>query len=557
MLKKSRQFKIPTCQNTRVGVLFIIKEDKGQVMAKFIFVTGGVASGLGKGIVAASLGRLLKMRGLKVSAQKFDPYMNVDPGAMSPLQHGEVYVTNDGAETDLDLGHYERFIDEDLNKYSSLTSGKVYWAVLNKERNGGYGGETVQIIPHVTNEIINVINANAKFTKSDIVITEIGGTVGDIESQPFVEAARQVAINVGRQNCLFIHVTLVPFIGGSDEYKSKPTQHSVKTLQSFGISPDIIITRSETNIGTNLLKKIALFCNVKLDCVIENVTIPHLYEAPLLLNAAGLDRVVCRELKIRSKEIDVSNWEALVKRIKERKKTVKIALVGEYVKLHDAYLSVVEALSHAGYENDAIIEIEWVDSVNVNDKNAHAIFKGCQGIVASGAGGEKDIEGMVATCKFARVSDIPFLGICLGAQATVVEFARNVCGLTDANSSEFNKKAKNLVVDLTKGAKGENVRRCGSYALQTKNGTLLQKAYGTNEVNERFRSRHSFNLAFKDALEKGGLTISGTSNGGKIAEAFELNKNKFYLGVQFHPQYKSRPNKAHPLFFKFIEKITQ
>ena len=404
---------------------------------KYIFVTGGVVSGLGKGITAASLGRLLKARGLKVAAQKLDPYINVDPGTMSPYQHGEVFVTEDGAETDLDLGHYERFIDENLNMYSNLTSGKVYWNVLNKERRGEYLGQTVQVIPHITNEIKSFIYNVGRKTDADVVITEVGGTTGDIESQPFLEAIRQVGLEVGKENSLYIHVTLVPFLRGSDEHKTKPTQHSVKELQGMGIAPDIIILRCDEHLEPSIFRKIAMFCNVKDDCVIENVTLPTLYEAPVMLEQSGFSSIVCRELNINAPDIDLREWERMLERIENRRKSVKIALVGKYVQLHDAYLSVAEALRHAGYEKGCFVDIEWLDSEGVTCENVKEKLAGCDGVIVPGGFGSRGIEGMIAAADYCRENDVPYLGICLGMQVAVIAFARSVCGTADANSGEF------------------------------------------------------------------------------------------------------------------------
>ena len=531
------------------------RTDKRGFMTKYIFVTGGVVSGLGKGIVAASLGRLLKLRGYKVAAQKLDPYMNVDPGTMNPIQHGEVYVTEDGAETDLDLGHYERFIDEDLNKYSNLTSGKVFSRVLEKERKGEYLGQTVQIIPHVTNETKRFIKKNAEVTKADVVITEIGGTIGDIESAHFLEAIRQYAADVGRENCLFIHVCLVPYVSGSDEYKTKPTQHSVKELQSLGIHPDVIVTRSDSDIGDDLRRKIALFCNVKPDCVISDVTMDCLYQSPVMLHDNGLDKVVCRELKLRGK-LDLSPWKALIKRINGRKKHVKIALVGKYVKLHDSYLSVVEALYSAGFENGCYVDIDWVDSEEVFPDTAEEIFKGIDGIIVPGGFGSRGIEGMIETCKYARTHNVPYFGICLGMQVMVMEFARNVAGLTGATSGEFDENAKYKVIDLMPDQQGNipkgGTMRLGAYPCKIKAGTQMSEYYQTDEIRERHRHRYEFNNDYRETLEKHGLTLSGTSPDDRIVETVEIEGDRFFVGSQFHPEFKSRPNKAHPLFRGFI-----
>lgn len=521
-------------------------------MAKYVFVTGGVVSGLGKGVTAASLGRLLKARGLKVAAQKLDPYINVDPGTMSPYQHGEVYVTEDGAETDLDLGHYERFIDEDLNRYSNLTSGKVYWNVLNKERRGEYLGQTVQVIPHITDEIKSFIYALGKHTDADVVITEIGGTTGDIESQPFLEAIRQIALEVGKQNSLFIHVTLVPYLKGSQEHKSKPTQHSVKELQGMGIHPDIIVLRSDEPLEGELYKKIALFCNVKPDCVIENVTLPFLYEAPLMLEEHHFSDVVCRELGIEAPAPDMSEWQNMIKRMHAEKKNVTIALTGKYVQLHDAYLSVAEALRHAGYETGADVKIKWIDSENVSKENAASIFSDCSGIIIPGGFGKRGIEGMIATAEYARNNNVPYLGICLGMQIAVIEFARHICAYARANSSEFDQDSPQKVIDFMpdqneKIAKGGTMR-LGAYPCRVKPGTQLYRCYGKDEISERHRHRYEFNNDFREEFTSKGLEISGTSPDGRIVETVELPQNDFFIGVQFHPEFKSRPNRAHPLF---------
>lgn len=519
---------------------------------KYIFVTGGVVSGLGKGITAASLGRLLKARGLKVAAQKLDPYINVDPGTMSPYQHGEVYVTEDGAETDLDLGHYERFIDEDLNKYSNLTTGKVYWNVLNKERRGEYLGETVQVIPHITNEIKEFIYSVGKKTNADIVITEIGGTTGDIESQPFLEAIRQVGLEVGRENSLYIHVTLVPFLRGSDEHKTKPTQHSVKELQGMGINPNIIVLRCDEPLEENIFKKIALFCNVKPDCVIENMTIPVLYEAPIMLEKNHFSDIVCRELGIYTGEPDLTDWNEMLDRIKNRNKKVTIGLVGKYVQLHDAYLSVAEALRHAGYVYGARVQIKWIDSETVNDKNAAETLAGCDGILVPGGFGNRGIEGMIATARYARTSNVPYLGICLGMQIAVIEFARSVLDFADANSGEFDENSNHKVIDFMPDQNNEmnkgGTMRLGAYPCKIAAGTKMAECYKAEEIKERHRHRYEFNNDYRDEMTAKGLVISGTSPDNHIVETVEIPENDFYVGVQFHPEFKSRPNKAHPLF---------
>ena len=526
-------------------------------MTKYIFVTGGVVSGLGKGITAASLGRLLKARGLKVAAQKLDPYINVDPGTMSPYQHGEVFVTNDGAETDLDLGHYERFIDEDLNKYSNLTTGKVYWNVLNKERRGEYLGSTVQVIPHITNEIKEFIYSVGKKTDADVVITEIGGTTGDIESQPFLEAIRQVSLEVGSENSLFIHVTLVPFLRGSDEHKTKPTQHSVKELQGMGIRPDIIVLRCDEPLEENIFKKIAMFCNVKDDCVIENRTIPVLYEAPLMLEEHDFSLIVCRELGLWTKAPNLTEWTDMVNKIKNLKNKVSVAIVGKYVQLHDAYLSVAEALRHAGYHHSAEVKIEWVDSETITKENVAQKLGNCDGIIVPGGFGSRGIDGKIITAEYARVNDVPYLGICLGMQTAVIEFARNVCSMADADSGEFNNESAHKVIDFLPDQndsinKGGTLR-LGAYPCKIKEGTKMYECYGTDYVEERHRHRYEFNNEFRSVLANSGLTISGTSPDDYIVEAVEIEENRFYVGVQFHPEFKSRPNKPHPLFSGLVQ----
>jgi CTP synthase len=525
-------------------------------MTKYIFVTGGVVSGLGKGITAASLGRLLKSRGLKVAAQKLDPYINVDPGTMSPFQHGEVFVTEDGAETDLDLGHYERFIDEDLNKFSNLTTGKVYWNVLNKERAGEYLGETVQVIPHITGEIKSFIYSVGKKTAADIVITEIGGTTGDIESQPFLEAIRQVSAEVGRRNCLFLHVTLVPYISGSDEPKSKPTQHSVKELRGMGIQPDIIVCRVDRPLDEEVKAKISLFCNVRPDCVIENRTVPVLYRAPLMLEECHLSEIVCRELSIDAPNADMSEWMDMIARIDARDTRVKIALVGKYVRLHDAYLSVVEALRHGGYETGCFVDIEWIDAEEINDATADKLLSGMDGIILPGGFGQRGTEGMICAATYARVHNIPYFGICLGMQIAVMAYARSVLGWHDANSSEFDPDTAYPVIDLMESqhsiSKKGGTMRLGAYPCKIVPGSGLFHAYRQSVVSERHRHRYEFNNNYRDMLEQAGLCITGTSPSGELVETVEVKDHPFYLGVQFHPEFKSRPNRAHPLFRAFI-----
>ena len=523
---------------------------------KYIFVTGGVVSGLGKGITAASLGRLLKARGLKVAAQKLDPYINVDPGTMSPYQHGEVFVTEDGAETDLDLGHYERFIDEDLNMYSNLTSGKVYWNVLNKERRGEYLGQTVQVIPHITNEIKSFIYNVGKKSDADVVITEVGGTTGDIESQPFLEAIRQVGLEVGKQNSLYIHVTLVPYLRGSEEHKTKPTQHSVKELQGMGIAPDIIVLRCDEPLEPSIFRKIALFCNVKPDCVIENMTLPTLYEAPVMLERSRFSDIVCRELGIDAPHCDMRGWEAMLARIAARERHVRIALVGKYVQLHDAYLSVAEALRHAGYELGCFVEIDWIDSETITRANVAERLSGCGGVIVPGGFGSRGIEGMIAAADYCRDAHLPYLGICLGMQVAVIAFARRLPGMADANSGEFDEQSLHKVIDFlpdqNSGVAMGGTLRLGAYPCHIAPGTRMAACYGAEDISERHRHRYEFNNAFRDELSAAGLVISGVSPDGSIVETVELADNDFYVGVQFHPEFKSRPNKAHPLFLGLV-----
>ena len=527
-------------------------------MSKYIFITGGVVSGLGKGITAASLGRLLKMRGLKVISQKLDPYVNVDPGTMSPYQHGEVFVTDDGAETDLDLGHYERFIDENLNKFSNLTTGKVYWNVLTKERNGDYLGSTVQVIPHITNEIKHFIYSVGEQSGADIVLTEIGGTTGDIESQPFLEAIRQVSLELGRGNCLFIHVSLVPYIKSSGEHKSKPTQHSVKELRSMGIFPDIIVTRSDEPIDKEIKDKIALFCNVKPDCVIENLTMPILYQAPVMLEEHHFSDIVCRELNLNDLPApDMTEWNEMLARIENRSRTVRIALVGKYVRLHDAYLSVAEALRHGGFENSAQVDIDWVDSELLTSYNVDDYLHGADGIIVPGGFGDRGVAGMILAGQYARENDIPYFGICLGMQTAAIEFARNVLGYADANSTEFAPDTKHPIIDLMPDQQGNlpkgGTMRLGAYPCAIRPGTLMERVYGQSNISERHRHRYEFNNEYRQEFQDHGMRIAGTSPDERLVEAVEIPGKRFYIGVQFHPEFKSRPNKAHPLFREFIK----
>ncbi len=521
-------------------------------MSKYIFVTGGVVSGLGKGITAASLGALLKARGIKVSAQKLDPYFNVDPGTMSPLQHGEVFVTEDGAETDLDLGHYERFMDENLNKYSNLTSGKAYFEVVEKERQGGYLGQTVQLIPHVTDKIKEYVYGNARTSNAEINIIEIGGTVGDLESQPFLEAIRQISLDVKSENCLFIHVALVPYLKSSCEHKSKPVQHSVKELRSLGIIPNIIITRADEPIDQGIKDKIALFCNVSTDCVIENETLPSVYQVPCMLSENGLDKIVLRELNITAKESDISKWKDISDRFLAQKRQVNIAIVGKYVKLHDAYLSVVESLYHAGLELLVDVKIKWVDSEEISYYNVQQAIGNVDGIIVPGGFGDRGIEGKIATCRYAREQNIPFLGICLGLQIAVIEFARNVCGFSGANSREFDEYASHPVISIMKHQESVTNKggtmRLGSYPCKIKKKSMLSKLYHKELINERHRHRYEFNNDFRELLEKKGMVICGTSPDGFLVEAIEIPSHKYFIACQFHPEFKSRPMKPHPLF---------
>jgi CTP synthase len=538
-----------------------VQRKGGTEMKKYVFVTGGVVSGLGKGITAASLGRLLKARGLKVAAQKLDPYVNVDPGTMSPYQHGEVYVTEDGAETDLDLGHYERFINEDLNKYSNITTGKVYWEVLNKERRGDYLGSTVQIIPHITNEIKDFIYRVGEKTDAEVIITEIGGTTGDIESQPFIEAIRQVAIEQGRENCLFIHVTLVPYIKSSGEHKSKPTQHSVKELQGMGIAPDIIVLRADEPIERDVMDKIAMFCNVKPDCVIENRTVPVLYEAPLMLEESNFSTIAARELGLSLPPGNIESWRAMVERIKALSGEVTIGLVGKYVKLHDAYLSVAEALRHGGYANGCKVKIKWIEAEDVTRETAESLLGDVDGILVPGGFGDRGIAGKMEAARYAREHNVPYLGICLGLQTAVMEYARDVCGIADANSGEFDENCPHKVIDFMPDQNGHmpkgGTMRLGAYPCLVREGTLLAEVYKDvmkdGMISERHRHRYEVNNDFRQQLIDAGMVVAGTSPDNRLVEVIELPSQDFFIGVQFHPEFKSRPNKPHPLFASFIE----
>ena len=525
---------------------------------KYVFVTGGVVSGLGKGITAASLGRLLKNRGYKVTIQKFDPYINVDPGTMNPYEHGEVFVTDDGAETDLDLGHYERFINENLTKNSSVTMGQIYSNVIEKERRGDYLGKTVQVIPHITNEIKEKIYGFEN-TDTDIVITEIGGTVGDIEGLSIVEAIRQVSLEKNPEDVVYIHVTLLPYIFGSNEIKSKPTQHSVKELQSLGIKPDILVCRTETDIPENIREKLSLFCNVRKTSVIQNKTADCLYAVPLMLEEEGLAREVCNHLKLDKYIPDNTRWQEMIDNIRkiDENNTVNIAIVGKYIKLEDSYISVIESLHHAGFANNVKVNISLIDSEKITRENVKEKLKGIQGVVVPGGFGNRGIEGKIETIKYARENKIPFLGICLGMQMAVVEFARNVLGINDANSAEFDEETQNPVIHIMEEQKGVNKKggtmRLGAYPCNIKQGSLASRIYGEEEISERHRHRFEYNNEYKDQLEKAGLKVSGTSPDGLLVEIVEIPEHPYFIASQFHPELKSRPNKPAPLFVGLVE----
>ena len=523
---------------------------------KYIFVTGGVVSGLGKGITAASLGRLLKARGLKVTAQKLDPYLNVDPGTMNPVQHGEVFVTDDGAETDLDLGHYERFIDESLSQNSNLTSGRVFWKVITDERKGVYGGKTVQIIPHVTNEIKRFVEKNQE-TEPDVCFVEVGGTIGDIESQPFLEAIRQFSVEYGRENCLFIHVTLVPYLAASDELKSKPTQHSVKELLSIGIQPDIIVCRTEHPLSDDIKTKISLFCNVNKECVIENNNCDILYAVPMMLKDEGLDEVVIKKLGLACGKPDLIDWETMLDALRNPVQTVKIAMVGKYVELHDSYISVNEALKHGGIETNSAVDIHWIDSETLEgDVNLDEILGDMDGILVPGGFGSRGIEGKIKACNYARTKNIPYLGICLGMQIAIIEFARNVLGLDGANSAEINPETKYPVIDILPEQKDVEemggTMRLGKYPCVINPESKAFKLYNESMIYERHRHRYEVNNDYRNELEKGGMIFAGTSPDNHIVEMIEIPNHPWFVAGQFHPEFKSRPNKPHPLFRGFV-----
>ena len=523
---------------------------------KYVFVTGGVVSGLGKGITAASLGRLLKARGYQVTMQKFDPYINIDPGTMNPIQHGEVFVTDDGTETDLDLGHYERFIDESLDKNSNVTTGKVYWSVLQKERHGDFGGGTVQVIPHITNEIKSRFYRAKSPEENKIAIIEVGGTVGDIESQPFLEAIRQFQLNVGHDNAILIHVTLIPYLKASEELKTKPTQASVKELQGMGIQPDILVCRSEHELTEEIKEKIALFCNVPVSHVLQNLDVEYLYEAPLAMEREKLADVVLSSLRLENRKPDLSDWEAMVESLRNPNKTVKIAIVGKYTQLHDAYLSVVEALKHGGISCRAKVELDWIDSEELTEKNLDQQLHDVDGILVPGGFGNRGTEGMILAAQYARVYKIPYLGICLGMQMAIVEFARHVLGYEDANSIELDPDTKHPVIALMPDQDGiEDIGgtlRLGAYPCVLADGSKAQELYGEKEISERHRHRYEFNNNFREEIENKGMQITGTSPTGELVETVEIPNHPFYIGVQFHPEFKSRPNRAHPLFKAFV-----
>lgn len=536
------------------------KEREG-MMKKYIFVTGGVISGLGKGITAAALGRLLKSRGYKVASQKLDPYINIDPGTMSPYQHGEVFVTEDGAETDLDLGHYERFIDENLNRYSNLTTGKVYWNILNKERNGEYLGSTVQVIPHVTDEIKSFIYTVGRTTDADVIITEIGGTVGDIESQPFLEAIRQVAIEVGRENSMFIHVTPLLHVKSSGEYKTKPTQHSVKELRGLGIAPNVLVLRAEGDIDDEIREKIAMFCNVKPDCVICNKDVPELYYAPVMLEESRFSEIVCRELGLDPGVLDMHEWNEMLQRIESRRGHVTIGLIGKYTKLHDAYLSVAEALHHGGYENGVHVDIRWIESEDLEEQDPETLLGDVDGILVPGGFGVRGVEGKMQAARYAREHDVPYLGICLGMQTAVMEFARDVLGYEDADSAEFNEESTHKVIDFMPDQRGNipkgGTMRLGAYPCVIRSGSILEQAYGKKEIQERHRHRYEFNNEYREAIQLAGMEVTGSSPDGRLVEAVEIPSLRFFVGVQYHPEFKSRPNAAHPLFRELVRAAMQ
>ncbi len=523
---------------------------------KYIFITGGVVSSLGKGIAAASIGLLLKQRGLRVVIQKFDPYLNVDPGTMSPFQHGEVYVTDDGGETDLDLGHYERFLDQNLTRENSVTAGKVYQSVIERERTGGYLGKTVQVVPHITDEIKSRVRAAAGNGDVDVIITEIGGTTGDIESLPFLEACRQMRHEEGADNCLFIHLVLVPYIKAAREIKTKPTQHSVKGLLEIGIQPDVLLCRTEVPLGKDIRSKISLFCNVRERAVIEARDVASIYHVPLHLHREGLDDIILKMLHIEAGEPDLDAWERMIQRMTAIEDEVRIAVVGKYVQIQDAYKSIIESFTHAGVQNDVHVTVQWVDAEDIEKLGAEEVLRGVGGVLVPGGFGERGISGKMEAIRYARENDIPFLGICLGLQCAVIEFARNVCGIKDALSSEFSPSCPNPVIDLmegqTHGGKKGGTMRLGAYPCRIKEGTLAASLYGVAEISERHRHRWEVNNDYRDVLERHGLVFSGTSPDGSLVEIVELPDHSYFIASQFHPELKSRPNRPHPLFFGLV-----
>jgi CTP synthase len=523
---------------------------------KYIFITGGVVSSLGKGIAAASIGLLLKQRGLRVVIQKFDPYLNVDPGTMSPFQHGEVFVTDDGGETDLDLGHYERFLDQSLTVDNSVTAGKVYQSVIERERSGGYLGKTVQVVPHITDEIKARVRAAGEKGDVDVIITEIGGTTGDIESLPFLEACRQMRHEEGADNCLFIHLTLVPYIKAAREIKTKPTQHSVKGLLEIGIQPDVLLCRTEVPLGKDIRSKIALFCNVRERAVIEARDVASIYHVPLHFHREGLDEIILQMLHIEAGEPDLEAWERMIQRMTAIEDEVKIAVVGKYVQIQDAYKSIIESFTHAGVQNDVHVTVQWVDAEDVEKLGADEVLRGVGGILVPGGFGDRGISGKVDAIRYARENDIPFLGICLGLQCAVIEFARNVCGIKDALSSEFSPNCPNPVIDLMEGqthsGKKGGTMRLGAYPCRIVPGTLAEELYGAGEISERHRHRWEVNNEYRETLERNGLTFSGTSPDGSLVEIIEIADHAYFIACQFHPELKSRPNRPHPLFFGLV-----
>ncbi len=528
-------------------------------MTKYVFVTGGVVSGLGKGITASSLALLLKSRGYKVFMQKFDPYINIDPGTMNPIQHGEVYVTYDGCETDLDLGHYERFIDEELNYTSNITSGKIFSSVIEKERKGEYLGATVQMVPHVTNEIKNKVYEAGVSSKADIVITEIGGTVGDIESQTFIESLRQIQYELGRENTFFVHTTLIPYIYGSGELKTKPTQNSVRDLRNMGITPNAIVCRTPIELNENIVKKLSLFCSVPEENIINAVDVKNIYQIPINFYNQKIDEIILKQFKLEVRKADIKYWFDLVNCVDNLKDEVEIALVGKYVELHDAYLSVAESLRHAGYKYNVKVNINWIDSESLekSDVNLSDVFKNSKGIIVPGGFGSRGIEGKINAIKYARENNVPFLGICLGMQLAVIEFARNVCNIKDASSTEFDQLCKEPIIDLMTDQKSivnmGGTLRLGNYECNIKKNTLAFNDYKTSHILERHRHRYEFNNSYREILEKNGLVFSGINKVSNLVEIVEYPKHKHFIACQFHPEFKSRPTKPHPLFDSFIK----